>query len=225
MGDKNPAIVLDDAENLDRVAAHVVNGALWNMGENCSAASRLIVQAGFKEDLPHDLQSEDYAGAGDDSAMIAMNRHAIGFKRAAVEVYAIVRTCFDPVGKVNGAVSEAAQAHKASFAAHLASLDEPCETLDAQTMFELTGSHHHRSGLYSPGTVMLQPEGNIRGLAAGLARDGVTIFEGSPATAFARASRDWTVSTLKGRVTTARVILTVNGHLASFGFARGPLMQ
>lgn len=51
MGGKNPAIVLNDAENLDRVAAHVVNGAFWNMGENCSAASRLIVQAGVKDAL------------------------------------------------------------------------------------------------------------------------------------------------------------------------------
>jgi 4-(gamma-glutamylamino)butanal dehydrogenase len=51
MGGKNPAVVLDDAENLDRVAAHVVNGAFWNMGENCSAASRLIVQSGVKDAL------------------------------------------------------------------------------------------------------------------------------------------------------------------------------
>ena len=51
MGGKNPAVVLDDAENLDRVAAHVVNGAFWNMGENCSATSRLIVQKGVKDDL------------------------------------------------------------------------------------------------------------------------------------------------------------------------------
>jgi 4-(gamma-glutamylamino)butanal dehydrogenase len=51
MGGKNPAIVLDDAENLDRVAAHIVNGAFWNMGENCSASSRLIVQTGVKEKL------------------------------------------------------------------------------------------------------------------------------------------------------------------------------
>lgn len=51
MGGKNPAIVLNDAENLDRVAAHVVNGAFWNMGENCSAASRLIVQSGIKDAL------------------------------------------------------------------------------------------------------------------------------------------------------------------------------
>ncbi|MCX7889638.1 MAG: aldehyde dehydrogenase [Rhodobacteraceae bacterium] len=51
MGGKNPAVVLDDAENLDRVAAHIVNGAFWNMGENCSASSRLIVQKGVKDQL------------------------------------------------------------------------------------------------------------------------------------------------------------------------------
>lgn len=51
MGGKNPAVVLDDAENLDRVAAHIVNGAFWNMGQNCSAVSRLIVQAGIRDAL------------------------------------------------------------------------------------------------------------------------------------------------------------------------------
>lgn len=51
MGGKNPCIVLDDAEDLDLVAAHVVNGAFWNMGENCSAASRLIVHEDVKDAL------------------------------------------------------------------------------------------------------------------------------------------------------------------------------
>src|SRR6056297_375405 len=51
MGGKNPAIVMDDAENLDRVAAHIVNGAFWNMGENCSATSRLIVHKDVKAEL------------------------------------------------------------------------------------------------------------------------------------------------------------------------------
>jgi 4-(gamma-glutamylamino)butanal dehydrogenase len=50
-GGKNPAVVLADAEDLDLVAEHVVNGAFWNMGENCSATSRLIVQAGVKDEL------------------------------------------------------------------------------------------------------------------------------------------------------------------------------
>ncbi len=51
MGGKNPAVVMEDAENLDRVAAHVVNGAFWNMGENCSATSRLIVHRDVKAEL------------------------------------------------------------------------------------------------------------------------------------------------------------------------------
>ncbi|MXZ80068.1 MAG: aldehyde dehydrogenase [Gammaproteobacteria bacterium] len=51
MGGKNPAIVMDDAENLDRIAQHVVNGAFWNMGENCSASSRLIVHRAVKDEL------------------------------------------------------------------------------------------------------------------------------------------------------------------------------
>ena len=51
MGGKNPCIVMKDAENLDRVAAHIVNGAFWNMGENCSAISRLIVHEDVKAPL------------------------------------------------------------------------------------------------------------------------------------------------------------------------------
>lgn len=50
-GGKNPAIVLEDAENLEGVAAHIVNGAFWNMGENCSATSRLIVHRAVKDEL------------------------------------------------------------------------------------------------------------------------------------------------------------------------------
>ena len=51
MGGKNPAVVLEDAENLDRVAQHIVNGAFWNMGENCSASSRLIVHKSVRTEL------------------------------------------------------------------------------------------------------------------------------------------------------------------------------
>ncbi|AYV48184.1 aldehyde dehydrogenase [Caulobacter flavus] len=50
-GGKNPAVVLQDVADLDAVAAHVVNGAFWNMGENCSASSRLIVHAKVKDAL------------------------------------------------------------------------------------------------------------------------------------------------------------------------------
>jgi|AntRauTorcE11898_2_1112593.scaffolds.fasta_scaffold03060_3 gamma-glutamyl-gamma-aminobutyraldehyde dehydrogenase len=50
-GGKNPCVVLEDAEDLDLAADHVLNAAFWNMGENCSANSRLIVHASVKEAL------------------------------------------------------------------------------------------------------------------------------------------------------------------------------
>ncbi|MBE7183259.1 MAG: aldehyde dehydrogenase [Methylobacterium mesophilicum] len=50
-GGKNPAVVFADAEDLDLVAEQVVMGAFWNMGENCSATSRLIVHESVKDEL------------------------------------------------------------------------------------------------------------------------------------------------------------------------------
>jgi len=50
-GGKNPAVVMSDVEDLDLVAQHIVSGAFWNMGENCSASSRLIVHADIKDEL------------------------------------------------------------------------------------------------------------------------------------------------------------------------------
>lgn len=50
-GGKNPALVFNDADDLTAVAGHLLNGAFWNMGENCSATSRLLVQEEVKEAL------------------------------------------------------------------------------------------------------------------------------------------------------------------------------
>ncbi|RII78915.1 aldehyde dehydrogenase family protein [Pseudomonas monteilii] len=51
LGGKNPAVVMNDCEDLDEVAQFVTAGAFWNMGENCSASSRLIVHKDVKDEL------------------------------------------------------------------------------------------------------------------------------------------------------------------------------
>lgn len=181
--------------------------------------------SGFMIDLPHDLASDDYAGAGDDKTMIALNRQAIAFARSAVEQYQIDHNFFDEVGKVNGAAGDTGHAHNVNYARHLETLGENSEMLDPAQMHELTGSRHYQSGLFTPGTVMLQPAGYVRGLAAGLAGDGVAIFENSPVLGFEKRGSDWMVRTGKGTVSTGKIILTVNGHLESFGIERDRLMQ
>lgn len=181
--------------------------------------------SGFMIDLPHDLTSDDYAGHGDDRAMIGLNRYAIGFAREVVAEYGIDKNFFDPVGKINGAASEKADALNASYAEHLTALGEPNERLDAQAMYEVTGSHHYLSGLYTPGTVMLQPAGYVRGFADGLRAEGLGIYENSPVTAITHKSVGWELVTPKGRVQAGKIILANNGHLESFGFKANRLMH
>ncbi|MEX0309680.1 MAG: NAD(P)/FAD-dependent oxidoreductase [Tateyamaria sp.] len=199
--------------------ARVVVLDAWRIAEG--AAGR---NSGFMIDLPHDLASDDYAGSGDDHTLTRLNRDAIAFARNAVEEYDIPADYFDPAGKVNGAATAAGEDHNRSYAAHLTNLSEPHEWLDAKAMRYLTGSSHYQSGLYTPGTVMLQPAGYIRGLAAGLAAR-ADIYERSPVLGFSRSGPDWVLRTPKGVVTAANVILAVNGHLESFGVARGRLLQ
>jgi 4-(gamma-glutamylamino)butanal dehydrogenase len=43
LGGKSPQIVFEDADDLAHVAANVAVAIFWNMGENCSAGSRLLV--------------------------------------------------------------------------------------------------------------------------------------------------------------------------------------
>lgn len=50
-GGKSPQVVFADAPDLDIVADNVVAGAFWNMGENCSCGSRLIVHESVKDEL------------------------------------------------------------------------------------------------------------------------------------------------------------------------------
>jgi glycine/D-amino acid oxidase-like deaminating enzyme len=183
--------------------------------------------SGFMIDLPHDLQSDDYAGKGiaADKAMTALNRAAIAFAGDAVQDYAIDPAFYDPAGKINGAATDAGRKLNVSYAEHLTELGEANEMLDAKSMHDVTGSRHYTSGLYTPGTVMLQPAGYIRSLAAGLRRDGVQVFENTPVTRIVRKSPDWELATPKGKIAATKVILANNGHLESFGFARRRLMH
>ena len=50
-GGKNPMIVMPDVEDLDVVADHAVNSIFWNMGENCSSNSRILVHESRKDEL------------------------------------------------------------------------------------------------------------------------------------------------------------------------------
>ncbi len=51
LGGKSPQIVMADARDLDTIAKRVASAIFWNMGENCSAGSRLLVDRRVKDAL------------------------------------------------------------------------------------------------------------------------------------------------------------------------------
>lgn len=182
--------------------------------------------SGFMIDVPHVLSSASYSGQKDsDRAQIRANRAAIGFAREAVLDYGIPAEAFDAMGKVNGAMTEAASAKSKGYANHLTSLGEDCEFLDAQSMREMTGSDAYVSGLYTPGTVILQPAIYARGMAAGLNLQDVEIYENSPVIGLESVSGHWVARTPEGQIEAPKVILAVNGQIERFGHFQRRLLH
>lgn len=182
--------------------------------------------SGFMIDLPHDLSSDTYAGNAEekDRVQTSLNRAAIAFGADAASEYEIPKDAFDPCGKINASATPAGDQHNRDYGAHLEKLGESYRLLDSNEMAELTGTDYYTSGLFTPGTVMLQPAAYIRGLASGLS-DTVNLYENSPVTEISSEGPAWKLQTPKGSVFAGKVILANNGHAESFGFFSRRLMH
>lgn len=179
--------------------------------------------SGFMIDLPHELGGENYGGSQEhDRRRIRMNRAAIEFSGSAAEEFGL-QSYFVRAGKVHGAATDHGLNSLRDFEKHLTGLAEPFDTLNSADMKRITGTDFFLGGTFTPGTVMAQPAGFIRGLATGLSGR-VTIFENSPVTTL-RTGKEQRVQTAEGEVVAPRLILTVNGHLESFGFYRKRLLH
>jgi gamma-glutamyl-gamma-aminobutyraldehyde dehydrogenase len=51
LGGKNPCVVLEDVDDLDAVAGQAIHAVFWNMGENCTSNSRLIIHKKHRKEL------------------------------------------------------------------------------------------------------------------------------------------------------------------------------
>ena len=136
--------------------------------------------SGFMIDLPHDLASDDYGGGSAfDGPDVAGNRAAIDFAAQMQARYDMPAEALRKSGKVNGAASAKGHAHNLTYAGQLDAVGQSYELLDATQMRAMTGTDFYRSGLFTPGTAVIQPALYIQALGDGLARVGVTIFENS----------------------------------------------
>jgi len=174
--------------------------------------------SGFMIDLPHDLNSETYAGAQDeDRKQIRLNRLAIDFAREMADEFGMPQAVFDGCGKVTGAGSSRGEKHIDSYVKHLQALGEEHRLMDAAEMKRWTGTDFYSKGLFTPGAVVIQPAAFIRRAAEGLSSR-VEIYENSAVTGIEMGPDRHQLTTAQGRVHARNVILAVNGHIQSFGF-------
>lgn len=182
--------------------------------------------SGFMIDLPHNLTSGEYSpGDTEGSAReIAQNRYAIAYAAKLAAECGMDRSVFDPSGKINAAATGRGERLNASFARSLDRMGEPFEILDATAMQALTGTSYYRSGLRTPGAVMIQPARYIIRLAEFLAPV-ADIFENSPVVGLRRTGGLWEARTPGGTIRAPKAILAVNGHIEDFGHFTGRLMH
>lgn len=212
-----------------RLTQHTAGSQIVMLDATSIAAGPAGRNSGFMIDLPHDLGGDSYISSLEkDRREIRFNRHAQEFVRGIAAEYGMPEEAVNPCGRINGAVNTNGEKHNTEYADHLKNLGEDHRMLNAAEMEAVTGSAFYSSGLFMPGTIMLQPALYISMFAEGLNRsagNALSIYENTPALSFDREGTGWRVRTPKGVIRCGGIILAVNGHAESFGFYKNRLMH
>ncbi|WP_209891261.1 NAD(P)/FAD-dependent oxidoreductase [Rhizobium leguminosarum] len=182
--------------------------------------------SGFIIDLPHEVSSDDFSGESEgkfrDSVLLQRSAIALASELAAANGWG--KDMFDPCGRYSVAMSAEGDKHLEAYSLQLSKMGEKHRLLKSPEIEAVTGSQAFTSGLFSPGTIIIQPAAYISGVADCLKLP-VRLFEQTPALSFERSGGGWLVKTPKGSVQAGKIILANNGHAESFGFFRGRLLH
>ncbi|RAR77431.1 glycine/D-amino acid oxidase-like deaminating enzyme [Paracidovorax anthurii] len=192
-----------------RPASRVVLLDAGTVGDNASGRN-----SGFAIDLPHSVgtsqeelrQAARYQrilGAGMDALQALVARHAIDcqWRRA---------------GKFHCAAGDAAGRVLARQREELERIGAPCEWLDAPALARRLGSAAFQAGLYTPGTVLLNPAALCRGLADALPPQ-VALFENTRVLSVSLGEARVVAHTPQGRVEAPQLFVAANGFARQLG--------
>ncbi|MDE0241386.1 MAG: FAD-binding oxidoreductase [bacterium] len=183
------------------------------IGENASGRN-----SGFIIDLPHALSREQ---PDHDRRQIRINRQAIAWLADLVERHQI-RCQWSRRGKVHVAATSPGRRNLDVMQARLGDLGEDCERWDRGRLAAFLGTDSFVDGLFTPGSILMQPAALVTGLARSMP-DNVEIFENSAVRAYHNGTSK-TLVTSAGRLTAPRIILATNGWTSAFGFLRQKLL-
>lgn len=182
--------------------------------------------SGFMLDLPHELNSDTYAGSKEqDLRQIRLNREAITMAESIAQQYGMDKALFSRSGKITASATDRGYRSIETYARHLTALGEPYELLGADDLHSLLGTEFYRKGLRTARTAMIQPAGYIHSAYKGLVSEGVQVYECSPVVEMTLNDDVHTLICANGVVRAKNVIMAVNGHIQSFGFFKQSLLH
>lgn len=157
--------------------------------------------SGFIIDLPHEVSAEGLGGGSLDRARrdIKLYRTAIELGMELADEHGWGKEVFDPCGRYSVARGTQGDEHILSYGKQLDALGEKYELLNTREIGDVTGSPAYTSGMFMPGTVMIQPANYVRRFADSF-RDPVRVYEQTPALSFKSVGGSWVVKTPKGTV-------------------------
>ena len=173
--------------------------------------------SGFVVDVGHYNPSRGVEG---NQTLVRLGRAGRDHLRELVTLHGI-DCAWTERGRLHGAAGDVGVRALERFCRGLDAMGEPYEPLDAVGIASITGTTYYRSGVRTPGAVMIQPAALVRGLAATLPPN-VELFEESAVRAVRR--RHHFVLDVAGAgthtVVADRLFLAANGFTAALGFLR-----
>lgn len=178
--------------------------------------------AGFAIDLPHDIGAEDYIG-DIEIAKTTMKLNLLGqsILRNIVEENGI--DChMRASGKYQAAVEDKGIAVLDAYQRGLDKLGQPYEVISGQDLPEHIGTSFYKRGLFTPGTILLQPSALVKGLADSLPSN-VTLYENTPITEVEYGEKV-VLKHQDGQITADKLILANNAFGQRFGFLQHTML-
>jgi glycine/D-amino acid oxidase-like deaminating enzyme len=229
-----PALTQDIVADWVVIGAGVAGlAAARRLAENHPHASIALLEAnqvgqgsqgrksGFIIDTPHNvggsLEALDTA-----REQMLLSRASIDSLSSVVSHYRI--DCdWDPIGKLHTAVAkEGIETILKPTRQVLDNLGEPFTWLEGAALHQRIGFTHFAAGIYTPGTVLVNPAALSRGLADNLPPN-VTLYEHTPVTGLTQHT-EIVVETPHGKVRAGKVIMAVNIFSSQFGVHKNRLI-
>ena len=173
--------------------------------------------AGFLIDVPHNISAPDYIGDKTVARNILnLNQTGQRILKDLVEEHNITDAHMRHSGKYQAAVEDSVMAVLDAYRGGLEALGEKCKIIEGSALKDIFGTSFYRKALYTPGTILVQPSGLVKGLADTLPEN-VTLYEDTAITAI-EYEPQIVLHHATGRITADKLILGNNAFGTHFGF-------